>query len=56
MIRNACYLLLLSLSSLFAGCQVIGGIFKAGVWAGVLLVVAIIAVIILIIRGMSKKS
>ena len=56
MIKNACYLLLLSFASLFAGCQVIGGIFKAGVWVGVLLVVAIIAVVVLIIRGMSKKS
>ena len=37
--------LLLSLSS----CQVIGGIFKAGVWAGVLLVVAVVGIIVFII-------
>lgn len=41
-------MLLLTLS----GCEIIGGIFKAGVWSGVLLVVGIIALIIyLISRG-----
>ncbi|WP_165793095.1 hypothetical protein [Sphingobacterium haloxyli] len=34
---------------LFSSCNVIEGIFKAGVWSGILLVVAIIAVIIWII-------
>jgi hypothetical protein len=38
-------LLLLSLSS----CQVIGGIFKAGVWAGVLMVVVVVGLIIFIL-------
>ena len=47
---------ILFVSSLLAGCQIIGGIFKAGVWAGVLLVVAIIAIVVFIIRAMSKKS
>ncbi len=37
--------LLLSLSS----CQLIGDIFKAGVWAGVLMVVVIIGLIIFLI-------
>lgn len=37
--------LLLSLSS----CQVVGGIFKAGVWAGVLMVVFFVAIIIFLI-------
>ena len=31
------------------GCEAIGGIFKAGVWAGVLLVVVVIALIIFVI-------
>ena len=31
--------------SLLAGCEVIGDIFKAGVWVGVLAVVAVIALI-----------
>lgn len=37
--------LLLSLSS----CQLIGDIFKAGVWAGVLLVVVVVGLIIFLI-------
>lgn len=28
-----------------AGCEVVGGIFKAGVWAGALFIVVIIAII-----------
>ena len=37
-----------------AGCEVVGGIFKAGMWVGVLLVVAIIGAVAFIatkIRG-----
>lgn len=36
-----------------AGCEVIGDIFKAGVWVGVLLVVGVVALIVwLIARSM----
>ncbi len=37
--------ILLSLSS----CELIGGIFKAGVWSGVILVVAVVGVIIFVL-------
>ena len=37
--------LLVSLSS----CEVIGGIFKAGVWSGVILVVVVVGIIIFIL-------
>ena len=37
--------LLLSLSS----CQVIGDIFKAGVWSGIILVVAVVGIVIFVI-------
>ncbi len=44
-------IVLFSLSS----CQLIGGIFKAGVWVGVLIVVGILALVIfLITRGSNK--
>jgi hypothetical protein len=43
---------LLSLSS----CEVIGGIFKAGVWVGVLIVVGIIALIVYLISRGSKNN
>lgn len=43
---------LLMLSSLtLAGCQVVGDIFKAGVWVGVIAVVGVIA---LIVWGISR--
>jgi hypothetical protein len=42
------------LSACLSSCEVIGGIFKAGVWVGVLVVVGIIALILFFI-GRSKK-
>ena len=45
---------LLMVASFLSSCEVIGGIFKAGVWVGILIVVVIIALIIwLISRGRS---
>lgn len=41
--------------ALFSGCDIIGGIFKAGVWVGVLLVVLLIALILYVINK-SKKN
>lgn len=46
--------LLMSLLS-FQSCAVVGGIFKAGVWVGVLAVVVVIAIIIFIITKVSGK-
>lgn len=46
------FLLLVSFSS----CELIGGIFKAGVWAGVLMVAAVIGIIIFIISKMAGGS
>ena len=44
-------ILLLSLFVfIFSSCEVIAGIFEAGVWVGVLIVVAIIALVIWLIR------
>lgn len=34
----------------FSGCQVIGDIFKAGVWVGIIIVIIVIALLIWIIR------
>ncbi|WP_276131862.1 phosphatidate cytidylyltransferase [Polluticoccus soli] len=46
----------LSLASLLllvvslTGCQLIGDIFKAGVWAGILLVVVVVGLILFVLR------
>ena len=38
---------ILTLALLSTGCELVGGIFKAGMWVGVLMVVGIIAVVFL---------
>jgi len=48
--------ILLPLFSGLSSCEVIGGIFKAGVWSGILLVGVVIALIVFIIARMGKKS
>jgi hypothetical protein len=45
-------LLITTLSS----CQVIGGIFKAGVWSGIIIVVAVIALIAFLLTRGGKDS
>jgi len=40
---------LFALMPLMTGCEVVEGIFKAGVWVGILIVVAVIALIVWII-------
>ena len=39
----------------FAGCELVGDIFKAGVWTGVIIVVAVIAGIIFLVKKMAGK-
>lgn len=48
--------MLLLLTMLFSSCEAIAGIFKAGVWSGVLLVVGIIALVIFIISRLAGKK
>jgi hypothetical protein len=40
---------MLSTITLLSSCEVIGGIFKAGVWSGIIVVVIVIALIIWLI-------
>jgi cytosine/uracil/thiamine/allantoin permease len=53
-IISLCLLLwcMVSLSS----CEVIGGIFKAGVWTGILIVAAVVGLLIWIIARMGGKK
>lgn len=50
-----CCALLLCMISL-QSCEVIAGIFKAGVWTGVLAVVVVVALLIWVIARMSGKK
>ncbi len=39
----------------FGGCQAIGSIFKAGVWAGVIGIVVVVAIILWMVGKVNKK-
>jgi hypothetical protein len=46
----------LFLVTTLSSCEAIGSIFKAGVWTGVIIIVAIIALVIFLISKMSSKK
>ena len=46
--------LLFLLTALLNSCAVVGGIFKAGVWTGILIVVGIIVLIVVVITRSRK--
>jgi predicted small secreted protein len=48
--------ILLVITVMLSSCEAIAGIFKAGVWTGVLLVAGIIALVIFIISRMTGKK
>jgi hypothetical protein len=54
--KKAISLILIFFIFLFSSCSLIGDIFKAGVWVGVLLVVGFIALVIYLITRGSNKS
>jgi len=47
-------MLLISLVFMLSSCELIGGIFKAGLWVGIIIVVAIVALVIYFI-GKARK-
>jgi hypothetical protein len=52
MIKKEYTLALLSFCTIFSSCSVIGGIFKAGMWWGIFLVVGFIALLLFLLsRG-----
>ena len=53
--RIAFYSLLCMVCFLLSSCAVVGGIFKAGVWVGILIVVFIIAIIVFVVSKSAKK-
>ena len=44
---------MVSATMLMSSCEVIGGIFKAGVWSGIIVVVIVVALIIWLISRFS---
>ncbi|HEX3773772.1 MAG TPA: hypothetical protein VHV51_04860 [Polyangiaceae bacterium] len=50
------WVVLASLALTLDGCAVIGGIFKAGVWVGVIAVVLVIALILGVVRAIAGSS
>lgn len=47
--RTSLMALMITMVTLLSSCEVIGGIFKAGVWSGIIMVVVVIALIIWLI-------
>lgn len=52
-ITHLCFLLLCI--SLFSGCELIAGIFEAGMWTGVALVVIIVALVIYLFTKLIRR-
>ena len=48
------YVILALLVTSLSACEVVGGIFKAGVWTGLILVAVVIAIVIFIITRFRK--
>lgn len=46
--------ILVSITSTFTGCEAIGDIFKAGIWVGIIVIIAIVAVIAFIAKMFRK--
>jgi len=55
-LRNNLSIIIVSVMlAMLTSCTVIEGIFKAGVWVGMLLVIGVVAIIIWIITKIGKK-
>ena len=46
--------LLLLFTTIFSSCELVGDIFQAGMWIGVIIVVAIIALVLWLLRKIRK--
>ncbi len=55
LMKNLSWILLFAILPLaFAGCDAIGDIFKAGIWVGIIVIVAIIAIIGFLVKMFKK--
>jgi len=54
--RNILYAFLAFITVSLSSCELVGDIFQAGVWVGVLIVVAVVGLIIYLISKVSGKK
>lgn len=54
--KHLTYWLLSFVVLFFSSCQVIGGIFKAGVWTGILAVAVVVGLILFLINRGGKRG
>ncbi|RFS27054.1 phosphatidate cytidylyltransferase [Chitinophaga silvatica] len=50
------FYLLTGILFLFSSCQVIGGIFKAGVWTGIICVAVVVGLIVFLVTRGGKRN
>ena len=51
---NILVTILIALLATFTGCEIIGGIFEAGFWVGIIVVVLLIAIVVWIVSRMKR--
>ncbi|QJB30495.1 phosphatidate cytidylyltransferase [Chitinophaga oryzae] len=54
--KKLSYLLLVMIAISMASCEVVGGIFKAGVWTGIFIVALVVGLIIYFITRGSRRD
>ena len=52
--KNVLPVMFVFLVTFLSGCEVIGGIFKAGMWVGILIVAAIVGLVLFLINKSRK--
>ena len=52
--KNVLLFMFVFLVTFLSGCEVIGGIFKAGMWVGILIVAAIVGLVLFLINKSRK--
>ncbi|MFY0256057.1 phosphatidate cytidylyltransferase [Chitinophaga sp. 30R24] len=54
--KHLTYLMLVSIAMVLGSCALIGGIFKAGIWTGIILVAIVVGLIIFLISRGNKRG
>jgi hypothetical protein len=54
--KNYAFPIAVFLLATLPGCEVVGGIFKAGVWSGIIIVIAVIILIFYLVSRIKKRD